>query len=125
MFCNLNFFKTDLSLEKKLLILEFVTNITKMSYSFSPYTNPPDERRGEYQTIGESRINISVEQSSNTTLNPDSLTSMNFRYDYLASFSYIFGFISGILILILEQRNDYVRYHAWQSSILGIIISIR
>ncbi|KAG9290467.1 hypothetical protein G9A89_002442 [Geosiphon pyriformis] len=49
-------------------------------------------------------------------------TDLPLRVDIAASLTYLFGCITGVLFLILEQKNDYVRFHAWQSSIVfGIL----
>ncbi|KAK4200361.1 hypothetical protein QBC40DRAFT_348676 [Triangularia verruculosa] len=46
-------------------------------------------------------------------------TSLGLRLDYEACLAYLaFPPIGGILLLILERKSDYVRFHAWQSSLL-------
>ncbi|CDH53725.1 hypothetical protein BATDEDRAFT_89137 [Lichtheimia corymbifera JMRC:FSU:9682] len=45
-------------------------------------------------------------------------TRLPIRVDIEAALTYILGPITGILFLILETKNDYVRFHAWQSSAL-------
>lgn len=42
----------------------------------------------------------------------------------LGAIAYLFGFISGIILLIVEKNNKYVRFHAMQSTIvfLGIFV---
>ncbi|KAI9096992.1 hypothetical protein DFS34DRAFT_704761 [Phlyctochytrium arcticum] len=42
-------------------------------------------------------------------------TSLRMRVDLEAAGCYVLGPVSGALFLILEQKNDYVRFHAWQS----------
>jgi len=37
---------------------------------------------------------------------------------------YLLGFISGIIILILERENKFVRFHALQSTIWFILLAI-
>ncbi|KAI8982117.1 hypothetical protein BDF20DRAFT_452175 [Mycotypha africana] len=44
-------------------------------------------------------------------------TSLPIRVDVEASLAYLAGPITGLLLLILERQNDYVRFHAWQSSL--------
>ncbi|KAJ2065588.1 hypothetical protein GGI17_000132 [Coemansia sp. S146] len=46
-------------------------------------------------------------------------TSLSLRYDIEASLAYVLGIFSGAFLLILEKKNDYVRFHAWQSSLLS------
>ncbi|KAK4173088.1 hypothetical protein QBC36DRAFT_62768 [Triangularia setosa] len=46
-------------------------------------------------------------------------TSLGLRLDYEACLAYLaFPPVGGILLLILERKSDYVRFHAWQSSLL-------
>ncbi|KAJ1892971.1 hypothetical protein LPJ66_006033 [Kickxella alabastrina] len=48
-------------------------------------------------------------------------TSLALRYDIEASLAYVLGIFSGAVLLILEKKNDYVRFHAWQSSLLSAV----
>jgi len=46
-------------------------------------------------------------------------TSLGLRLDYEACLAYLaLPPLGAILLLILERKSDYVRFHAWQSSIL-------
>lgn len=47
-------------------------------------------------------------------------TRFKIRLDFEAPLAYLLGAISGILLLILETRNDYVRFHAWQSTLIAV-----
>jgi len=38
--------------------------------------------------------------------------------------AYLFWFISGIIFLLVEKENKFVRFHAWQSIILSIAFAI-
>jgi len=40
------------------------------------------------------------------------------RVDVLAAVAYLLGPISALSLLIIETRNDYVRFHAYQSALL-------
>jgi uncharacterized membrane protein len=42
----------------------------------------------------------------------------------LAAASYLLGFVTGIIILLVEKQNKFVRFHAMQSTILfgGIFV---
>ncbi|KAG4084966.1 hypothetical protein H8356DRAFT_1742639 [Neocallimastix lanati (nom. inval.)] len=51
-------------------------------------------------------------------------TSMPMRIDIEAACTYVLGCVSGVIFLILETKNDYVRFHAWQSSILFSILLV-
>ncbi|GAA98362.1 uncharacterized protein L969DRAFT_93040 [Mixia osmundae IAM 14324] len=53
-------------------------------------------------------------------LGPDAFeTTLGLRTDVEAAMTYLLGPISGLIILMTEHKNDYVRFHAWQSSLLG------
>ncbi|KAK5657794.1 hypothetical protein OQA88_2867 [Cercophora sp. LCS_1] len=46
-------------------------------------------------------------------------TSLGLRLDYEACLAYLaLPPLGAILLLILERKSDYVRFHAWQSSLL-------
>ncbi|GAA5810916.1 hypothetical protein MFLAVUS_004344 [Mucor flavus] len=45
-------------------------------------------------------------------------TTLPIRVDIEASLAYVLGPVTGLLLLILERQNDYVRFHAWQSSLV-------
>ncbi|TPX30865.1 hypothetical protein SmJEL517_g05678 [Synchytrium microbalum] len=45
-------------------------------------------------------------------------TTLPLRVDLLSALAYSLGPISGVILLILETKNDYVRFHAWQSSLI-------
>ncbi|KAJ2901997.1 hypothetical protein MKZ38_001138 [Zalerion maritima] len=52
-------------------------------------------------------------------------TSLSIRLDYEACLAYLaFPPIGAILLLILERKSDYVRFHAWQSSLLFTAIFV-
>ncbi|KAE8452349.1 hypothetical protein EG329_001049 [Mollisiaceae sp. DMI_Dod_QoI] len=46
-------------------------------------------------------------------------TSLPIRLDYEACLAYLLlPPAGGVLLLVLEQKSDYVRFHAWQSALL-------
>jgi uncharacterized membrane protein len=46
-------------------------------------------------------------------------TSLPLRMDFEACLAYLLlPPAGGVLLLVLEQKSDYVRFHAWQSSLL-------
>eukprot|EP00842_Homolaphlyctis_polyrhiza_P005843 jgi/Hompol1/625/HPOL_005373-RA len=49
-------------------------------------------------------------------------TAMPVRLDILAALAYVFGPVSAVLLIILETKNDYVRFHAWQSALVFLCI---
>ncbi|EGF79743.1 hypothetical protein BATDEDRAFT_89137 [Batrachochytrium dendrobatidis JAM81] len=49
-------------------------------------------------------------------------TSMPLRLDIAAALAYALGPVTGILFLIFETKNDYVRFHSWQSALVFVSI---
>lgn len=45
-------------------------------------------------------------------------TRYNMRVDLLATWAYMLGPISAFCLLVTETRNDFVRFHAYQSALL-------
>ena len=38
--------------------------------------------------------------------------------------TYLFGFVTGILFLVLEKKNSFVRFHAYQSTVTFLAIFV-
>ncbi|CAO3610869.1 unnamed protein product [Cunninghamella echinulata] len=51
-------------------------------------------------------------------------TTLPIRVDLEAVLAYIAPPLSGLLLLVLETQNDYVRFHAWQSSLYFLFLMI-
>ncbi|KZM27042.1 uncharacterized protein EKO05_0005026 [Ascochyta rabiei] len=52
-------------------------------------------------------------------------TSLGIRMDYEACLAYLLlPPAGGVLLLVLEHQSDYVRFHAWQSSLLSAFIFV-
>ncbi|KAL1879691.1 hypothetical protein VTK73DRAFT_6866 [Phialemonium thermophilum] len=52
-------------------------------------------------------------------------TSLGLRLDYEACLAYLaFPPLGAIILLILERKSDYVRFHAWQSALLFTMMFI-
>jgi hypothetical protein len=49
-------------------------------------------------------------------------TTLPIRLDILAALPYLFPPLTGLLILVLETANDYVRFHAWQSVLVFSVL---
>ncbi len=51
-------------------------------------------------------------------------TSTGLEANLAAALSYLVGFVTGIIFLLLEKENRFVRFHAMQSTLLfaGIVI---
>jgi len=41
-----------------------------------------------------------------------------------AALSYVLGAISGIIFLLIEKEDKFVRFHAWQSVALSVVLMI-
>ncbi|CAO0791218.1 unnamed protein product [Mucor circinelloides] len=103
--------------------------------NFSPYSPSPDEDRTSLYSSYQAGSDSYAEQgllgsgsgtgsSSNSAFNGQQAvrvnkyeTSLPIRVDVEASLAYVLGPVTGLLLLILERQNDYVRFHAWQSSL--------
>ncbi|KAJ3023811.1 hypothetical protein HKX48_000945 [Thoreauomyces humboldtii] len=99
--------------------------------TFSPYQPPPDQHRptSSYQAgqspspynsptraAAASSSSVSGAQADAERVNKYE-TSLGARVDIEAALCYALSPVSGIIFLILETKNDYVRFHAWQSII--------
>ncbi|KAJ3407527.1 hypothetical protein HDV05_005393 [Chytridiales sp. JEL 0842] len=51
-------------------------------------------------------------------------TRLGMRLDMEAAAAYLLGAFSGVLLLILETRNDYIRFHAWQSTLTFLTLGV-
>jgi uncharacterized membrane protein len=51
-------------------------------------------------------------------------TSMGIEENTAAVLCYVIGWITGIVFLILEKENSFVRFHAWQSILTFLPLSI-
>ncbi|KAI8058068.1 hypothetical protein BDF22DRAFT_730807 [Syncephalis plumigaleata] len=51
-------------------------------------------------------------------------TSLPIRVDVEAALVYLLGCFTGVFFLICEQKNDYVRFHAWQSCLVFAPITL-
>ena len=51
-------------------------------------------------------------------------TSSGFNANVAAALSYLVGFVSGLVFLLVEKDNTFVRFHAMQSTLffIGIVI---
>ena len=47
-------------------------------------------------------------------------TSMGFDANLAAALSYLVGFVTGIIFLLVEKDNRFVRFHAMQSTLMFI-----
>jgi uncharacterized membrane protein len=42
-------------------------------------------------------------------------TSVGMKENVAGGLCYLFGWLSGLVFLLIEQKNSFVRFHAWQS----------
>lgn len=48
-------------------------------------------------------------------------TSLGLSENIAGSLTYLFGFVSGFIMLLVERENHFVRYHALQSIYVSIV----
>ena len=48
----------------------------------------------------------------------------DFHSHLLAVFAYVFGCFSGVLLLIVERHDRYVRFHAMQSTLTVLVVFV-
>lgn len=51
-------------------------------------------------------------------------TSLGLTPNLSAALSYVLGFVSGIIVFVLEKENRYVRFHAMQSMLLSVVFFV-
>jgi uncharacterized membrane protein len=52
-------------------------------------------------------------------------TSLGWRLDYEACLAYLLlPPAGGVFLLVMEHQSDYVRFHAWQSSLLFAFVFV-
>lgn len=74
-----------------------------------------DNQQNEKQEI------ITTEQVSNE----ETVTNEGGLSDNVAGLlAYLFGFITGIIFLIVGKDREFVRFHAWQSILISITFSV-
>ncbi len=59
-------------------------------------------------------------QTKVTSENPLS----NFDPNVIAAFAYLFPFITGIVFFVLEKKNKFVRFHAFQAILFWLAFSV-
>jgi uncharacterized membrane protein len=55
---------------------------------------------------------------------PSDTSSSGFDQNVAAALSYLLGFVTGVLFLIIEKDNRFVRFHAMQSTMtfVGVLV---
>lgn len=83
--------------------------------------SPPVAARGFGGSGGDGYFGLGRERE---TINEFD-TSLGLRLDYEACLAYLaLPPLGAIVLLILERKSDYVRFHAWQSGILFTVVFV-
>ncbi|KAJ2156176.1 hypothetical protein GGF46_005363 [Coemansia sp. RSA 552] len=84
-----------------------------------------------YESVGDGNIGIESEVVAPAhdagSGNDDSVgyeTSIPIHPKILAPLSYIVPLVAGLIIVLLERRNTYVRLHAWQAIIFSLVVAV-
>ncbi|HTK11543.1 MAG TPA: DUF4870 domain-containing protein [Ktedonobacteraceae bacterium] len=104
-------------------------------YSQQPYTSDPYSQQsygqqqqtyGQQQQYGQnfSANQTNAGQSMPGDVGPLERTSMGMRARLAGLLCYVFGWVSGLVFLILERDNRFVRFHAMQSIIFFGVLSL-
>ncbi|PVV04990.1 hypothetical protein BB560_000491 [Smittium megazygosporum] len=72
-----------------------------------------------YVPVGDG--NFGVEETEQVNTSPPT-TAFNLPENVLAPLAYLFGFPSAVLLLVVEKNSEYVRFHAWQSAIMNLML---
>lgn len=67
-------------------------------------------------------VNETTNESSNQTDN--TATSTGLDQNIAGLLTYLFGIITGIIFVVIEKENRFVRFHAWQSIFVWAAIFI-
>ncbi|KAJ2828232.1 hypothetical protein GGI24_002446 [Coemansia furcata] len=86
-----------------------------------------------YEPVGDGNIGLESEviapeyETSGGGVGSESIgyeTSIPVHPKILAPLCYLLPVLSGLLIIVFERRNTYVRLHAWQSILLSLAVYI-
>lgn len=80
--------------------------------------NTPDQQDDSQETAAEQA------EVDKAPLQKEGKTSTGMQQNLAAMLSYLFGFITGIVFLVLEKENQFVRYHAFQSIFISVALTI-
>ncbi len=75
----------------------------------------------QYQGSDRSPATRHLEEAVDSTTQP---SSTGLDPNLAGLLTYVLGFVSGLVFLVLEKQSSYVRFHAYQSTILFLAISI-
>ncbi|PVU99795.1 hypothetical protein BB559_000398 [Furculomyces boomerangus] len=81
-------------------------------------------QKGNYNNDLESSFAIGSSNDNIETAVSRYATNVPIRLDFEAALAYLFGCVSGILLLIFERQNDYIRFHAYQSCLTSLVMFV-
>src|SRR5690625_1533852 len=64
------------------------------------------------------------EETEEKTENENKATSIGLEQNIAGALCYLFGFITGIIFLLIEKENHFVKYHVIQSIVVWVILFI-
>ncbi|KAJ2137393.1 hypothetical protein IW136_003526 [Coemansia sp. RSA 678] len=84
-----------------------------------------------YEAVGDGNIGVEAEVISpvrdTSSVNDESIgyeTSIPIHPKILAPLSYMVPLVAGLIVILLERRNTYVRLHAWQAVIFSLVVGV-
>ncbi|KAJ1666029.1 hypothetical protein IW140_000547 [Coemansia sp. RSA 1813] len=83
-----------------------------------------------YEAVGDGNIGVDsqvIPPPQDPTSADDSIgyeTSIPIHPKILAPLCYVLPIAGGLVVILLERRNTYVRLHAWQSVIMSLIVGL-
>ncbi|KAJ1856614.1 hypothetical protein GGH12_001190 [Coemansia sp. RSA 1822] len=84
-----------------------------------------------YEAVGDGNIGVEAEVISPVrdtgSVNDESIgyeTSIPIHPKILAPLSYMVPLVAGLIVILLERRNTYVRLHAWQAVIFSLAVGV-
>ncbi len=76
------------------------------------------------QQYSQQQYGQSASWQTYNTNSPHGPTSLGLAANISAALSYVFGWVTGLIFLVIEQRNRFVRFHAMQSILVFIALSL-
>lgn len=89
--------------------------------SYQQFDSVPPKTAGYAGDVNEAERQTPYDETSRVSKYE---TALPIRIDVAAALTYLVGAFTGILFLVLETKNDYVRFNAWQSIILFLPLTV-
>jgi len=90
------------------------------TWDYENYIEKPRGKVAEPRYVSPSSSQDYTARSFVTDQPQVSYTSVGISPTVLAILAYFFGFLGGFVIMILEKKNLFVVFHAWQSMVVGL-----